>query len=129
MSISTAVDTPPSAKYKAHRRYKREDVHIAARLLSMHGEDVVIIVDLAEGGLAFESTLPLAEGEQVNITFHIPHCGIQVTTPGTVVFTIAPKQLTGIRFTNLSENNRLLVTQWLQKYRSFDQEGMTCYKY
>lgn len=48
-----------------HRRFGRRRVMLSARLLSIHGESSVALLDLSEGGAMLNLPLPLPKGAHV----------------------------------------------------------------
>jgi TonB family protein len=72
-----------------------------------------IILDVAEGGFAFQSVQPVETGTSVSVKFKLPEVGIHIEASAEVAWLHDSGKRGGLRFLTLSDNLRQQIQDWV----------------
>jgi TonB family protein len=72
-----------------------------------------IILDVAEGGFAFQSVQPVEKGTSVSVKFKLPEVGLHIEASAEVAWLHDSGKRGGLRFLTLPENLRQQIQTWV----------------
>jgi PilZ domain len=96
------------------RRYPRYPTSLEATVYTASGALQAHIAQISRGGCLIFPPLPPQPSPQIKLTFRLAGDGAYVNCKAEIVYTIMDKG-SGIAFTEISEHNRELITEFFEK--------------
>ncbi len=81
--------------------------------LSLDTENGGILVNLSDGGLAFQAISPVQVGQKIQLRMELPGSKVPITSEGQVAWTDESGEIAGARLLNFSPEGRTLLRNWL----------------
>src|SRR5437899_7008940 len=108
MSSVSSVSTSAQSRRRFHARRRMEGLIY----VDLGPDNGAILIDLGEGGLAFQSVVPVSLDQAVLLKFKVPGEGEPVEGYAEVAWLNESGKGGGLRFVELTENARAQIRGW-----------------
>jgi TonB family protein len=108
MSLAESISTPSQAARRFYARRKLDNL----TYVEFGPENGAILIDLGEGGLGFQSVLPVSMNDTLLFKFKLPGENHYVEGFGEIAWMNESGKGGGLRFTEVADQSRAKIREW-----------------
>jgi TonB family protein len=111
MPLTPTADARASRAVNRRKHARKEPSQLT--FIDLGRDNGGLLIDVSEGGLGFEGILRLSDGEVLSLEFKLPSTNSFIRGTGQFVRSNESSRGGGLRFVNLSEEDRRQIRQWI----------------